>query len=261
MFSFLRGNRAAFGGGSALLNGGWYVCGLLTAAYLAFLTVRFGPTVTSLSRKAAARPSRAHHLWPEGNPIDVEAALEELKSDVRGTRLTALGRLHGAEVEPGRQAEVIQLLEPLATSEDDWIRDNAVRALGVWGDRDSVQVLVRALDEYTSRKWPRVLIFQALERLKDPSCADAVAAALTVPNDMHQASDVLVLLGSAGEQAAWKYLDHADYDTWTIAFRIIQEIGTDASIPVVKNVLGGLDANSPKGKTAQVTLDILAAAK
>jgi hypothetical protein len=260
-FSYLGGNRAAFLGGSPWLNRGWYLCGLLTAVYLGFLSVRFGPAVVGSPAKARARPSRLHHLWPKGEKIDVEAALADLKSDNQARRLWALGRLQGALVEPARQAEVVELLDPLVMSEDQWARDNAVRALGVWGDTESVSELVEALDEYASRKWPRVLLFQALERLKGPSRAEAVAAQLVFRDDMHQASDVLVLLGEAGERAAWKYLDHPDYDVWITAFGVILAIGTDASIPIVRNVLEGVDPNSPKATAARTTLEILGAAE
>jgi hypothetical protein len=78
---------------------------------------------------------------------------------------------------------------------------------------------------------------------------------------MHQASDVLVLLGEAGERAAWKYLDHPDYDVWMTAFGVIQEIGTDASVPVVRNIVKGADPNSPKATAARVTLEILGASE
>ena len=171
----------------------------------------------------------------------------------------ALGRLQGAQVEPSRQAEVVKLLEPLVIAEAPWDRDNAVRTLGVWGNHESVLVLLNALDGYASKKWPRGPLLQALERIKDPSCTERVAAALTVRDDMHQAADVLVLLGEAGERATWKYLDHPDFDVWNTAFGIIQSIGTDASIPIVRNVLNGPDKNPLKAKTARVTLEMLGA--
>jgi hypothetical protein len=259
--SYVRGNRAAFEGGSPWLNRGWYVCCLLSAAYLAFLSVRFGPAITAAHAKARARPHRLHHPWPEGESIDVEAALAGLQSDNRGTRLTAMGRLQGALVEPSHQAEVVKLLEPFVTSEDAWDRDNAVRALGVWGKHGSVSVLVSALDAYASQKWSRGLLLQALERLKDPSCAERVAAQLTIRDDMDQAANVLAVLGVAGERATWKYLDHPDYDVWIRAFGIIQDIGTDASIPVVRNIVKEQDRNSRKANTARVTLEMLGASE
>ena len=102
------------------------------------------------------------------------------------------------------------MLEPLVISEDPWDRDNAVTALGVWGTHESVPLLLNALNDYASKKWPRVHLFSALQRIKDPSCAETVAAQLTVHDDMHQAANVLFLLGEAGERATWRYLDHPD---------------------------------------------------
>ena len=135
------------------------------------------------------------------------------------------------------------MLEPLVISEDLGDRDNAVTALGVWGTHESVPLLLNALNDYASKKWPRVHLFTALQRIKDPSCAETVAAQLTVHDDMHQAANVLVLLGEAGERATWTYLDHPDVAVSRTAFGIIQAIGTDASIPAVRNVLKGPDKN------------------
>jgi hypothetical protein len=259
--SYLRGNRAAFHGGSPWLNRGWYMCGLLTAAYLAFLSARFGPAITISHANARARPHRLPPSWPAGKPIDVDAALTDLNSDNRGTRLMALGRLQGAQVEPSRQAEVVKLLEPLVISEDLGDRDNAVTALGVWGTHESVPLLLNALNDYASNKWSRVHLFTALQRIKDPSCAETVAARLTDRDDMHQAANVLFLLGEAGERATWKYLDHPDVAVSRTAFGVIQAIGTDASIPAVRNVLKGPDKNLAKTTMARATLEILGASE
>lgn len=257
--SYLRGNRAAFEGGSPWLNRGWYLCGVLTAAYLVFLGVHFGPAVSTPQASARSRHRRLPRTWFAGKPIDVEAALDDLKSYTEGTRQDALGRLARATVEPSRRAEVARSLEPLVTDENQWTRDDAVKALGVWGDHESVLVLLNALDQYAAKKWSRALLLESLERIKDPSCAERVAARLTDHDDMHQASDILVLLGEAGERPTWKYLDHPEFDVWYTAFGIIQEIGTDASIPVVRNILKGRDVNFQKARTARVTLEILGA--
>ncbi len=259
--SYLRGNRAAFEGGSPWLNRGWYLCGVLTAAYLVFLGVRFGPAVSAPQASARSRHRRLPRTWLQGRPIDVEAALADLKSYNTGTRHGALSRLAGATVEPSRRVEVARRLEPLVTDEDQWAREDAVRALGIWGDHESVLVLLNALDEYAAKKWSRGLLLEALERLKDPSCVERVAARLTDHDDMRQASDILVLLGEAGERATWKYLDHPEFSVWNTAFGIIQEIGTDASIPVVRNILKGQDVNFQKAQTARVTLEMLGASE
>ncbi len=257
--SYLRGNRAAFEGGSPWLNRGWYLCGVLTAAYLVFLGVRFGPAVSAPHASARSRHRRLPRTWLAGKPIDVEAALADLKSYNEGIRQNALGRLAGATVEPSRRADVTASLEPLVMDEDQAMRDNAVKALGVWGDHESVLVLLNALDEYAAKKWTRALLLETLERLKDPSCAERVAARLTNHDDMGQAADILVLLGKAGERPTWKYLDDPEFSVWNTAFGIIQEIGTDASIPAVRNILKGQDVNFQKAQTARVTLEILGA--
>ena len=68
----------------------------------------FGPAITISHATARARPHRLPPSWPEGKPIDVEAALTDLKSDNRGTRLMALGRLQGAgrAIAPGGGRQV-----------------------------------------------------------------------------------------------------------------------------------------------------------
>ena len=110
--------------------------------------------------------------------INVGRAKRIAMPDLR-TMLTSLGcadvRTHGQSgnaifTSGQRQAEVLELLEPLVVSEDLGDRDNAVTALGVWGTDESVPLLLNALNDYATKKWSRVHLFTALQRIKDPSC-------------------------------------------------------------------------------------------
>jgi hypothetical protein len=243
IISYLRGNIAAFECDGAGMKFGWYGSGLFAAVVLALMvpavrTSLIGSVrnsadrVQGLSKQAAKRP---------GNSADVEKALADLKSSDRFTQLLAAGALKQSGVVPSFRPDVVQALVPLVNAEDWSLREEATEALGVWGGHDEVPVLLKALDEWTAKKWNRWRIFTALELLRDPSSAEAVVARITNREDRLHVHRVLKAIGPPAEPFVWKYLDDADPEVRHAAYGCLQLAGSAISIPSVQAALRRMD--------------------
>src|SRR5262249_62090286 len=102
-------------------------------------------------------------------------------------------------------------------------------ALAVWGGKEDVALLIPMLKD--GDVFARGAVFEALARLKDPSCAEAVAEHLVPFDQRGSAAKVLRALGPAGEKATLKYLAHDDWGVRLEGCKILQEIGTKPSVP------------------------------
>ena len=171
----------------------------------------------------------------------MEKALIDLKSSDRFTRLSAASALKGSGVVPSLRQDVVKALVPLVSDEDSFLRDEATEALGGWGGHEEVPVLLKALDEWSEKKWNRWRIFTALTLLKDPSSAEAVVARFTNREDRLHTLSVLKAIGPSAEPYIWKYLDHPDRDVRQWAYSCIQLAGSAISIPAVQAALRRMD--------------------
>jgi predicted Zn finger-like uncharacterized protein len=243
IISFLRGNIAAFECDGAGIKFGWYGSGILAVVGLALMipgvrtslseSIRnSGGQVQASSKQAEKRP---------GNPAEVGKAVAELKSSDRFTRLFAALALKKSGVVPSLRQDVVQVLVPLVNDDDLAIREEATEALGVWGEHEEVPVLLKALDDWTAKKWNRWRIFTALSLLKDPSSAEAVVARITNREDRVHVHGVLKAIGPAAEPYVWKYLDHPDPEVRHHAYGCLQLAGSAISIPSVQAALRRMD--------------------
>jgi hypothetical protein len=84
------------------------------------------------------------------NPLsesDVTEAIADLKSPDNGRRSRAAARLRdGAPIE-GRRAEVAQALNALLADRDGFVRNAVIQAIGVWGDRTSLPLLIERVND------------------------------------------------------------------------------------------------------------------
>ncbi len=115
------------------------------------------------------------------NPID-QAELNKLASDMKSgdvnrARAACRTLADAAPIEENR-GDVARLLERLLTAQDEGLRGDAVRALGIWGDSRSVELLTGCLQNEAFGA--RESLFDALGRL-DPTeaAAEAVVAWLS----------------------------------------------------------------------------------
>jgi predicted Zn finger-like uncharacterized protein len=243
IISYVRGNIAAFECDGAGMKIGWYGSGLFAAVILALLIPAVRSSLIGSLRNSAdqAQSSSKQVDKRPGNPAEVEKALADLTSSDRFTRLFAASKLNKSGVVPSFRQDVVQALVPLVNDEDVSIREEATEALGTWGGHEEVPILLKALDDWTAKKWNRWRIYAALTLLKDPSCAEAVVARITVPEDRNHIHLVLKAIGPPAEPYVWKYLDHTDPDVRHAAYGFLQLAGSAISIPSVQAAFRRMD--------------------
>ncbi len=157
-------------------------------------------------------------------------AVEELRSPNSLRSLDAL-RWLADQTPMGLRPEVTRAINEVLSSRDARLRSAAVQALGVWGDADSVALLIKrlAIDDVPVRQQ----IVLALGKLKDEKGADAVAGQLGQSFMRREASDALVQMGQMAEKAVLRQVNHPDTAVREEACKILEAIGTRASLGVL----------------------------
>jgi HEAT repeat protein len=109
---------------------------------------------------------------PNAPPKDLADALTMLMYTWPHRQGIAAEWLATTPVDPGRQAEVAQALNPLL----DWpeAQEQALKALGRWATRDNVPALARLLNDPTGKGWRSAL--EILSKFKDNQAAVAAVA-------------------------------------------------------------------------------------
>lgn len=185
-----------------------------------------GRTITMIAGKIEGIPG------PDAD--GVTKALFQLKSPDLFKRHEAVRQLKGA-LPDERRSEVSKALEPLVTDPDFFTRQGAIEALGIWGTRESVPVLLKAMNDQMTRD----AAMEALGRLKDQRAVEPIANRLEVLFDQHQASEALKRMGSMAEEAVLKRLNHPDVLVVLAACDVLQTIGTRRSLPGLQKVIAG----------------------
>ncbi len=176
---------------------------------------------------AAAAAAKANEPRPLG-PGEKQRLLAELKSLNGFTVRRTADRLAKAPVE-GDPREVAKALEPLLSERDQQIRAAAAKALVVWGTQESVPALIEAADDRSI--WVRGPAMEALGRWPTPEAARAVAKQLPVLQGRDKAAAALRAMGAIAEPAVIPLLEDRDGFVRGEACKILQDIGTEKSIP------------------------------
>lgn len=172
---------------------------------------------------------------PMSDPDDVVKALARLKLPYATAHKKAALLLKGKNLDERRaelllkpdprQAEVLRGLEAALNEPERYTREEIYHALGVWGTKDTVPVLVKELQKEESR----VVVLQALARIKDPSASEQIAACLTNFPTMWTSAEALKAIGSSAEPYALKYLNH-DKQVCMMVCGVLGKIGGPRSI-------------------------------
>ncbi len=136
-----------------------------------------------------------------------------------------------------RRAEVVKALEPLLNDTNIFTRQEAVDALGVWGDKDTVPILLKAMRDKDTRRQA----MKALGRLKDERAAEPLAERLEEFFDRHDAAEALKSMGTIAEKAVLARLNHHDWQVSTTVCEILGAVGTKQSIPPLEKVAAAGD--------------------
>ncbi len=178
---------------------------------------------------------------PETKPISADertSLIADLKSENKAKRSLALNRI--ATVQPDdKKGEVETLLLGLLKSEDQFVRQNAAKALSVWGGKDSVEPLIKQLDDSAfPARWAAI---EALGHLKDARAAEPLAKLVADRKDAHQASNSLKALGPDAEDAVLKLLEQGKTDQRRDACQILKVIATKKSAAALEKAASDAD--------------------
>jgi HEAT repeat protein len=184
------------------------------------------------SKFPAAKPpdSDPEPFRPGTNPANateaLAQALDDLKSTDRHRRRSACHQL--AELKPNeRQAEVAKALEPLLDDNDGFLRKDCLKALAVWGTKETVPLLIKQLND--SDTFYRNDVIEVLGKMKDERAVEPIAARLTEFFDRRHASEALQQMGPMAEKVVLKYVTHPESGVAQEACRILKVIGTRTS--------------------------------
>lgn len=174
---------------------------------------------------------------PPPNADAVAKAIHRLKSPDANKRREAARRLKDS-LPDQRRAEVVKALAPLLNDSDVFTRQFAIEALGVWGDKDTVPLLISAMQGRETRHEA----MNALARIKDERAAEAIAARLEEFGDLLLAAQALKKMGPIAEKAVLARLNHGEFQVRIMVCEILTVIGTKQSIaPLEKVVDAGKD--------------------
>jgi uncharacterized protein YjiS (DUF1127 family) len=183
---------------------------------------------------------------PPPNADAVARALHGLKSPSAMRRAESARQLKDM-LPDERRAEAAPALEALLSDPNPLTRDSAAEALGVWGGKENVPALLRAMNEWQNRRAAML----ALGRLQDGRAAEPLAARLEDLGDRQVAAEALKALGPSAEQAVLRRLRHPDDFVRVEACRVLKVIGTRDSLPALNKVVAENDFSvSPEAQNA-----------
>ena len=199
--------------------------------------------------RAAAQAAVAKANEPKPlEPGEREKLLRDLKAADEWAPRRAADRLARAPVD-GQPGEVAAALTPLLSHRTGSIRAAAAKALGNWATTNSTPALLAVVAD--EDLWVRKAAMESLGRLQCVEAAQAIATRLTRLSDRGDAAKALKAMGSIAEPAVLPHLK--DHDGWVRldACKILAEIGTAKSIPLLEEFGGnGHGFDKPEAEKA-----------
>jgi hypothetical protein len=175
----------------------------------------------------------------------VEQTIKDLGSPVADVRRVAVQFMVKVGVPtPKLRDAAAKALNPLIYDEQPWHRDQAFEALAIWWNKDTAILLCKTVTDATNRDL-RHRSMDVLAKTADPALAAHVAARLPFNEDRGHAAARLRQMGRVAETAVAPYVLDKDRDVRNDALRIIEEIGSRASVPTLEKAFvayGGMDA-------------------
>ncbi len=196
--------------------------------------VALAPVSTNRLAGSTNRPPAKLVEPPKTKPkplTDVERtqALEDLKSDNAFTQSRGADRLAAAEPTAKHRDEVTKALLPLVSRTSEmFTRAAFIKALGVWGNRDSVTALIKLVDDRDISV--HLAVFDALVALQDKRAIEPFTKFLATGKDNYRATQALRAFGPAAEESVLKLLAEVNTGTQREAAQLLQEIGTKKSL-------------------------------
>jgi predicted Zn finger-like uncharacterized protein len=216
-------------------------------------------------RNEAARILRS--LGADTSGLRMVQALADLKSNEGNRRNEAAKALAATKVDPKQQPEVAKALEEAADNTNDlFAQVEVIKALGVWGTKDSGAVLVKIFETPNVHPLVKNAAVDALIKLKDERAVKPLAAKLLNPGERGNASKALIAFGPEhgsaieNEVAAGLFAIPNDTGLKKECAKILGAVGTKASVAQLEKAAKTALASKPQQKdVAQACEDAIAA--
>src|SRR5262249_51831833 len=140
--------------------------------------------------------------------------------------------LHKAGPTKEKRAEVEKAVQPLLNDRDTFIQGDAIKAIGVWGSKDSVPALIKLLKH--TWVFTRQAVYDVLPTFKDERSAEPIAQGLKDFAERGHAAKAIKVLGPMAEKTVLPYLNTDDVFLRPEICNILAEIGTKASVPALE---------------------------
>jgi predicted Zn finger-like uncharacterized protein len=197
-------------------------------------------------------------IGAEKQPKDVGEALTFLKGNDVGEKRGAANWLAKQPVDPGRQKEVAQALEPLVNDRDDGTCACGARGMRTWGSKDNGPALTTALKQRSEQGIPGDCpkeLMAAIGHLKYGAGADEILRFLPSPFVGGDAERALDELGSGAEKSVVKYYNDPNDGVRDKARRLVQRYGTKPAVILdqTETDLRAVDQNRAKAAVDWLT--------
>lgn len=176
----------------------------------------------------AAEP-RAAEIGVNLSAEEIDKYLADLQGTNAGRAILAATRLKQAVPIEGRREDVLRALTILLKEKDPFRRKQAIEAMGTWAGPETIPVLIQCLDE--TALLVKLSAIDTLGQLKDERAAEPLARLVDQPGPRVQAVKALQSLGTKAEKAVLGLLMHPEPEVRQEACRLLQDIGTAASLP------------------------------
>ncbi len=166
------------------------------------------------------------------SPDEIDKYLADLQGANAGRAILAATRLKQAVPFEERRDEVLLALTVMLKEKDPFRRKQAIEAMGTWAGPEAIPVLIRCLDE--TALLVKLSAIDTLGQLKDERAAEPLARLVDQPGPRVQAVKALQSLGTKAEKAVLGLLMHPEPEVRQEACRLLQDIGTAASLPTLQ---------------------------
>jgi HEAT repeat protein len=202
----------------------------------------------------AAAEKAAREAAPR-TPGEIDGLLADLSNtDNFSKRLEILTSLEKMPPIDERRGAVTKAVEPLMRDGNAALRDRAIHVVGHWGTKDTVQMLVKMLDQLDFGI--RRATIDALAMIDDAAAAQAIAQLVPEENGRMFAVAALKKMGQVAEAPAIALLKHSDKQVRYEACNVLAEVGGPKAIAALKRMMKDEKDNWPR-TAAKIALEKL----
>lgn len=181
------------------------------------------------------KPRRDPRPGPIMTEADVRLALEDLQPDAnRFDRNDAIDRLGKVAAPSGPRSEVTAALLKASQGEGHVARMDAIKALRIWGDASTVEILKANLASTTDRYERHDLIMTVFSLQRDDALDWLLELAGKNKSDEYAVEDAMAKLTPAVEPRLQSLLQSKDPLKQRLAIKALGKMGSTQSLPFLK---------------------------